>query len=294
MSEMLTHVTERSTLFALVHGAGFRKHTRMIVWPCTTSVSTTIFCKRIKLTVTSGVFLVQFGTVVIYIITFFMLRHKTKQLFALHAASGDRGNGPNIATIRSVNRITKLMTLYPCVYVLLTLPVSAGRMWSMAHNATPYSDAYACAAGAMITSCGWVDSLLYTLTRRKLLQDTMPGNHSARRTRGSDWDNELGSKGITHTRTVTVEGGQVMDILSPKEEGYSRPPSYPSHTHNVSNATWERPSSPTGSIDPILSGRATRGLKKEVEVETKEVSSDEQEKRDEITALPRSWSRRDR
>ena len=163
----------------------------------------------------------------------------------------------------------------------------------MAHGATPYSSAYACTAGAMITSCGWVDSLLYTFTRRKLLKDTMPGGGSSRRGRGSDWDNDLGSKGITHTRTVTVEGGQVMDTLSPKDGGYSRPPSYPSHSHNISNATWERPSSPTGSIDPILSGRVTPGLgtKKEMEVGTKEITDDEQAKQDEITAFPRSWPR---
>ncbi|KAK5164247.1 uncharacterized protein LTR77_009941 [Saxophila tyrrhenica] len=242
------------------------------------------------------VFLVQFGTVVIYIITFFMLRHKTRQLFALHAATGDRGNGPNIATIKSVNRITKLMTLYPCVYVLLTLPLSAGRMWSMAHHATPYSNAYACVAGAMITSCGWVDSLLYTLTRRKLLRDTMPNaGSSARRTRGSDWDNELGSKGITHTRTVTVEGGQVMDTLAPKDRDYARPPSHPSHSHNVSSATWERPASPTGSIDPILSGRVTPAMKKEAEVGTSEKMKEDPEKSDQITALPKGWVRhRDR
>lgn len=227
-----------------------------------------------------------------------MLRRKTKQLFALHAAQGDRANGPNIATIRSVNRITKLMTLYPCVYVLLTLPLSAGRMWSMA-NDSPYSYEYACVAGALITSCGWVDSLLYTLTRKRLLQDTMPGATSSRRTRGSEWDNELGSKGITHTRTVTVEGGQVMDTLSPSGETYgSRPRSYvtqtqPSHHHTNSNLTYERPPSPNGSIDPILSGRGSVGkTKTEISVGMQELSAAEQEKRDEITAVSPSWSAR--
>lgn len=231
-------------------------------------------------------FLIQFGTVIIYIITFLMLRKKTKQLFALHAAQGDRGNGPNIATIKSVNRITKLMTLYPCVYVILTLPLSAGRMWSMAHNATPYSDAYACVAGAMITSCGWVDSLLYTLTRQKLLKDTMPGGTSSRRTRGSDFDNELGSKGITHTRTVTVEGGQVMDTLGPT----AYEPVQPSHTYKNSNLTYERPPSPTGSVDPILASmRAEFKAKSDFAVGLRELSAEEQEKQDEISSLPSAW-----
>ncbi len=242
---------------------------------------------RLQVLTCAGVFLVQFGTVLIYIVTFLMLRKKTKQLLALHAAQGDRGNGPNINTIRSVNRITKLMTLYPCVYVLLTLPLSAGRMWSMAHGAEPYSDAYACVAGAMITSCGWVDSLLYTLTRQKLLKDTMPGGTASRRTRGSDWDNELGSKGITHTRTVTVEGGQVMDTLSAN----TFEPSQPMHSYNISNMTWERPPSPTGSIDPILTPTQSHS-KKGATVGLHELSAEEQEKNDEITALPSGWSRR--
>lgn len=112
-------------------------------------------------------FLVQFGTVLIYLVTFVVLRKKTKQL-------STNGNELRIETIKVVYRITSLMTLYPLVYVVLTLPLSAGRMWSMAHNGQPYSDRYACFAGAMIASCGWADSLLYTLTRRRLLSDTMP------------------------------------------------------------------------------------------------------------------------
>lgn len=159
--------------------------------------------------------MIEFGTIVIYVIIFFALRKKTKSLFA-----GERqgSNAPNMATVQAVNRITKLMVLYPFVYLLLTLPLSAGRMWSMAHGGQSISNAYACAAGAMMTSSGWVDSLLYTLTRKKLLQDSMPGqNATGRRTADAeDWEAaELGSKGITHTRTVSqlqrVNLGHALD-----------------------------------------------------------------------------------
>ena len=230
----------------------------------------------------TGVFLVQFGTVLIYIVTFFMLRRKTKKLFA-NAARG--GNVPNMATVQAVNRITMLMVLYPCVYVILTLPLSAGRMWSMAHNGKPYSNAYASCAGAMITSCGWVDTLLYTLTRRRLLKDTMPQN-SSRRTRGSDWDKDLGSQGITHTRTVTVEGGQVMDSYGNSAE--ARRGSLP-----MQNFSHERSTSPNGSIDPILNGRRQQGKQKtEDAVGFQEVMAEDPEKDDEmITPLPRGWVR---
>ena len=239
---------------------------------------------------TSGVFLVQFATVLIYVVTFLKLRQKTKALFR-NAQAGRAA--PNMATVQAVNRITKLMTLYPCVYVVLTLPLSAGRMWSMAHNARPYSDSYACIAGALITSCGWVDSLLYTLTRKKLLRETMP-NSSSRRT-GSNWDNELGSKGITHTRTITVEGGQVMDTLDPTHAELEAGPAWPSTSARQSASERfgsERPPSPAGSTDPILSSHSRTGKRKpQAPVGMQEIMAEEQEKNDEISPLPQGWVR---
>lgn len=215
--------------------------------------------------------------------TFIKLRQKTKNLFT---QSHHGSSPPNMATVHAVNRITTLMTLYPCVYVLLTLPLSAGRMWSMAHNSKPYSDEYALVAGAMITSCGWVDTLLYTLTRRRLLKDTMP--QSSRRDGSSGWDKGLGSHGITHTRTVTVEGGQMMDTLDPR--GPMRQGPAPLHGY-------ERAPSPTGSVDPILNGCSTGNVgrtKTEVSVGLQEIANEEQEKEDEIVPLPRGWTRHQR
>lgn len=188
-----------------------------------------------------------------------------------------------MATVHAVNRITTLMTIYPCVYVLLTLPLSAGRMWSMSHNSKPYSNEYALVAGALITSCGWVDTLLYTLTRRRLLRDTMP--QSSRREGSSNWDKGLGSQGITHTRTVTVEGGQMMDTLDPRAMARQGP---------LPNYGYERPPSPTSSIDPILNGTSkgsSSGNKTEVSVGMHEMLADEHEKDDEITPLPPGYLR---
>ena len=212
-----------------------------------------------------------------------MLRKKTKAIFANDGQGRDQ---PNIATVKAVNRITTLMTLYPCVYVILTLPLSAGRMWSMAHNSTPYSNGYACFAGAMITSCGWIDTLLYTLTRRRLLRDTMPQG-SGRRTRGSTFDNDLGSKGITHTRTVTVENGQMLDTLGPA--------AYSEQVQVQENSAYQRSPSPNGSVDPILTGRGYVGTTKtEVSVGQYEIldeGSEPSDKEREITPLPPSWVR---
>ncbi|KAK4543386.1 hypothetical protein LTR36_005529 [Oleoguttula mirabilis] len=229
-------------------------------------------------------FVVQFGTVLIYFVTFYQLRKKTNQLFAGVQVGH---NMPNKATVEAVNRITKLMTLYPCVYVVLTLPLSASRMWSMAHQAAPISDSLACTAAALITSCGWVDSLLYTLTRKALLRDTMPasGNSSAgrRTTGGDDWEaTELGSKGITHTRTVTVEGGRVLDAVD--DDRHGRQLSDPSGLL--------RDPSPSGSIDPILyPGRGKSGTTNtEVSVGVPQELLDDSEKSDGVPPLP-IWRR---
>ncbi|GIZ38805.1 hypothetical protein CKM354_000220600 [Cercospora kikuchii] len=118
------------------------------------------------------IFIIQFVTIILYMGTFFSLRKKTKELMS----DGETPPyGLTAATVRAVNRIARLMMLYPFVYIVLTLPLSAGRMWTMAHDSRPTSHAYSAMAGSLLTSCGWIDALLYTLTRRRLLRDTMPG-----------------------------------------------------------------------------------------------------------------------
>ena len=201
--------------------------------------------------ITVGIFLVQFGTVTIYIVIFLTLRRKTKRVqrkIQQEQCTADP------ATFQAINRITKLMTLYPCVYILLTLPLSAGRMWSYAHNGQTYGSSYACFAGAMITSCGWVDSLLYTLTRRRLLNDTMPA-----RSGRSNSDHDLGSEHFTYTRSVATRGSEdfahrrsgisggseVMNSLSPRQHADGRVAQAYIKDH-------EPPISPIGSIDPIV------------------------------------------
>ena len=185
----------------------------------------------------------QFGTVLIYIVTFIKLRQKTRQIFKTLGHNAQ--DSPCKRTVEAVNRVTKLMTLYPCVYVLLTLPLSAGRMWTMAHNSRSQSDTFTCVAGGMLTSCGWVDSILYTLTRRQLLKDTMPSGASSRRAESQTLETAPGIKGITHTRTVTVEGVQLDDpdphksrtrasICFQSSTACRRPSSHPDRVDHIS------------------------------------------------------------
>ncbi|KAK3905661.1 hypothetical protein C8A05DRAFT_41400 [Staphylotrichum tortipilum] len=61
----------------------------------------------------------------------------------------------------------KLFLLYPLIYILCTLPLALGRIASMAGAKVPL--VYFCTAGALITSNGWLDVLLWGVTRHRLL-----------------------------------------------------------------------------------------------------------------------------
>jgi hypothetical protein len=61
------------------------------------------------------------------------------------------------------------MVLYPVAYVALSLPLPAGRLavWSGAE----VSLTFYCIGATLMTSCGFVDTILYTLTRRVLIKE---------------------------------------------------------------------------------------------------------------------------
>jgi hypothetical protein len=59
--------------------------------------------------------------------------------------------------------------MYPFVYLLLTLPIAIGRMIAMTGKTLP--ETFFVVAGVLLTSCGWIDALLYTLTRRILVNN---------------------------------------------------------------------------------------------------------------------------
>ncbi|KAL2200713.1 hypothetical protein P885DRAFT_66337 [Corynascus similis CBS 632.67] len=61
----------------------------------------------------------------------------------------------------------KVFLLYPLIYILCTAPLALGRIATMAGVQVPVS--YFCVAGALITSNGWLDVLLWGVTRHRLL-----------------------------------------------------------------------------------------------------------------------------
>lgn len=59
--------------------------------------------------------------------------------------------------------VAKMVMAYPVVYCVCTLPLVSARLTSMTGGSVGYT--YLCIAGAMVTSNGWLDVLLYTITR---------------------------------------------------------------------------------------------------------------------------------
>ncbi|KAK0641648.1 G protein-coupled glucose receptor regulating Gpa2-domain-containing protein [Cercophora newfieldiana] len=61
----------------------------------------------------------------------------------------------------------KVFLLYPLIYVVCSAPLALGRILTMAGARVPIL--YFCAAGALIASNGWLDVLLWGVTRQRLL-----------------------------------------------------------------------------------------------------------------------------
>ncbi|KAK8204778.1 G protein-coupled glucose receptor regulating Gpa2-domain-containing protein [Phyllosticta capitalensis] len=155
------------------------------------------------------IFTIEFGTVLIYIIIFIYLR---RQLAAV------LNSGSGTATHHRINRAARYMLIYPITYVLLTLPLAAGRMAAMTGHDLPIT--YFAISGMLMTSCGWIDVFLYTLTRRVLVSAELDPRKtgSQRGPYGSGWeiasfDKQVGNK--LGDNIVTITGGR--DARSPRE-----------------------------------------------------------------------------
>jgi hypothetical protein len=85
----------------------------------------------------------------------------------------------------------RLMVAYPLIYVVCTLPLATLRMYSIRNPTARVTPGWFCFAGAMITSNGWMDVLLYTLTRRIMLfSDEPPNCDNGIESFGTPWSNK--------------------------------------------------------------------------------------------------------
>lgn len=93
------------------------------------------------------------------------LHRQIKQAKILHA--GQQEN------LQRLKRVVFYMVVYPVVYVVLSLPLAAGRM-ATAKGFSP-NKTYFGVAGCLMALSGFFDVMVYTLTRHHLLLNTEPG-----------------------------------------------------------------------------------------------------------------------
>ncbi|KAL4796654.1 G protein-coupled glucose receptor regulating Gpa2-domain-containing protein [Aspergillus venezuelensis] len=110
------------------------------------------------------IFFAEFGTITLYAVLWLQLRRRIKQSAILGSSHTE--------SLKRLRRVVGYMVIYPIAYIVLSLPLAAGRM-ATARGDTP-SIVYFCVAGALITSSGLVDVLLYTLTRKNLIVESEP------------------------------------------------------------------------------------------------------------------------
>jgi hypothetical protein len=97
-----------------------------------------------------------------------------------HMSATTNGNGATAknqkaAKTSRISRATMYMILYPLIYVLSTLPLAAGRIASMVGH-TP-SKTYLVATGTLMACGGWMNCLLYSLTRRIFIHSSREDAH---------------------------------------------------------------------------------------------------------------------
>jgi hypothetical protein len=129
------------------------------------------------------IFIFEFGNVIVYAIIYTIVLQRIRSGYYSDAAA------------KRARSVSNLMVVYPIVYVVCTLPLASARMAAMS-NAPP-SNKRLCLAGAMITSNGWLDVLLYTLTRRIMIfSDEPPPENNGIDTFSAFWSSEKRFGGV--------------------------------------------------------------------------------------------------
>ncbi|KAM0718296.1 hypothetical protein Q7P37_006628 [Cladosporium fusiforme] len=170
------------------------------------------------------VFLSEFGLLIAYLIILILLRRETAKTYSeQRRASSDLANKDAVNTIK---RVTMLMMLYPLAYIVLTLPISVCRMWSMAHGGQPVPETLQIVVGGLLASCGWVNCLLYTLTRKRLLKETMSrgsGNSMGSDPHSNEQDFKMvpAHNEIVQTTSFAVRSDSFEGVMLPPPDTYS-------------------------------------------------------------------------
>ena len=152
----------------------------------------------------------QFGTIAVYIAVFLFLRKRISSM-------------PDARNNSQVEKASRAMILYPTIYVLLTLPLAAGRMASLSGIDVPPS--YLAVAACAMTSCGWLDCITYTFTRRSLIATELRPRRATTMISNSKWKDSHGDLG---SFTTVSAGQKLRDELRDMEDlRKSIPPARP-------------------------------------------------------------------
>jgi hypothetical protein len=120
------------------------------------------------------IFLSEFGTIILYSTLTIYLRRRMKQAARKIQTHNYNRSPRESQTLKRLNRVVIYMLVYPLSYVVLSLPLAAGRM-STARHVIP-SREYFAVAGSLMALSGAFDTVVYTLTRRQLLLHTEGGS----------------------------------------------------------------------------------------------------------------------
>lgn len=222
----------------------------------------------------------MFGTVTVYSIIYATIHLRMRPKTT--SSTGSLAPQPSTLDPGMASGAARYMIIYPTIYVLCTLPLAAGRMAAMTGNTIPYW--YYCCAGASITSCGWLDVILYAFTRRAIVFSDAPSaiDECGLETFGIFRTPE----GLWSVRT-TVEGGVLVDptVSTRRREHYKK-------NLTSDESGWFAPQSRDGGLDDTfdLARPGTITTKKTITITTKPRAITSHDSVDDVTALPRMAS----
>lgn len=146
------------------------------------------------------IFLSEFGTIVLYATMFVYLRRRMQQAKMLRRGQQE--------SLHRLNRVVVYMVIYPLVYLVMSLPLAAGRMAS-ARGDSP-SKTYFGVAGCLMALSGIMDVAVYTLTRRHLLIDTEHSttDHNYDNT-DSQWQTNITTNAGSRSRKTFKKGSRL-------------------------------------------------------------------------------------
>ncbi|KAI9849309.1 MAG: hypothetical protein M1837_004769 [Sclerophora amabilis] len=137
------------------------------------------------------IFIADFGTIVIFALLHVIMRRRR-----LNRGRNERSDAES-QTIRRFEQAARYMIIYPVIHVVLTLPLTAGRIAAMSGRNPPVW--YYCFAGTMTTSCGFFNVVCYWMTRRVIFHNSpVSNNHSC----------GMGPFGTSTIITVGPKGGE--------------------------------------------------------------------------------------